>query len=366
MFEVIVSGNRSSLIVPAAILEAFVKLVAVVAVATKLPLTVTSLNVDIPEFTLILDVITAGNLASLIVPVSILLASVKLVAVVAVPVRVPDTVKVVTDISLKDDDPSTAVMFEVIVSGNRSSLIVPAAILEAFVKLVAVVAVATKLPPTVTLLNVEIPDDISMFEVIKFGNLASLIVPVVIFAASVKLVAVVAVPVRVSDTVKVVTDISLKDDDPEFTLILDVIKSGNLSSLIVPVIIFAPFSRLVAVVAVPVKSLTIGSGSLSLLIVPPRIFPPSISVVADAAVPVTLPATVPVKVPSNDVAVTTPVGTLIPDSFKLIPIPVMNTLPNVPIPTILTPCPTTLPSISPVTLPVKFPSNVVAVTIPAS
>ena len=234
-------------------------------------------------------------------------------------------------------------------------------------RLVAVVAVATKLPPTVTLLNVESPVDISIFEVIVFGNLASLIVPVVILAASARLLAVSAIPVITSVTDSVLIPTMENVEIPESTLILDVIKSGNLASLIVPVVIFAPFARLVAVVAVPVKFFpTIVVGSLSLLIVPPRIFPASISVVADAAVPVTLPSIVPTKFPSKDVAVITPVGTLIPDSFKVIPIPVMNTVPNVPTPTMLIPCPTVFPSISPVTFPVKFPSNVVAVTTPAS
>ena len=43
------------------------------------------------------------------------------------------------------------------------------------------------------------------------------------------------------------------DDIPLAILTLEVIKSGNLSSLIVPVVILAPFAKFVAVVAVPVK-----------------------------------------------------------------------------------------------------------------
>ena len=341
ILEVIVLGNLASSIVPAMILAAFVNsvaVVAVVAVPVNVPVTVKLSNVDVPDGAVTLEVITAGNLASLIVPVVMLAPSAKLFAVVAVPVKVPDTANVVTSISLKEEDPSTALMLEVIVSGNLASLIVPAVILAPLARLVAVVAVATKLPPTVTLLNVESPLDISIFEVIVAGNLASLIVPVVMLAASARLLAVAAIPVITSVTDSVLIPTVAKVEIPESTLILDVIKSGNLASLIVPLRILAPFARLVAVVAVPVKFFpTIVAGNLSLLIVPPRIFPASISVVADAAVPVTLPSIVPTKFPSKDVAVTTPEGTLIPDSFKVIPIPVMNTVPNVPTPTILIP-----------------------------
>ena len=322
------------------ILAAFARLVAVVAVVAvpvNVPVTVKSSNVDVPDGAVIFEVITAGNLASLIVPVVILAASAKLVAVVAVPVKVPDTVKVVTVISLNDEDPSVALILEVIVLGNLASLIVPSVILAPFARLVAVVAVATKLPPTVTLLNVESPVDISIFEVITAGNLASLIVPVVILAASARLLAVSAIPVITSVTDNVVIPTMEKVEIPESTLILDVIKSGNLASLIVPVVMLAASAKLVAVDAVPVRFATIVVGNLSLLIVPPSIFPASISVVADDAVPVTLPSIVPTKFPSKDVAVITPVGTLIPDSFKVIPIPVRNKLPNVPTPTILTP-----------------------------
>jgi len=44
---------------------------------------------------------------------------------------------------------------------------------------------------------------------------------------------------------------------PLLISILDVIKSGNLSSLMVPVVIFAPSAKLVAVVAVPLKDAVI-------------------------------------------------------------------------------------------------------------
>ena len=55
-------------------------------------------------------------------------------------------------------------------------------------------------------------------------------------------------------------------DTPDTTLIFDVIKSGNLSSLIVPVRILAPSFKLVALVAVPVRLA---------VIVPALKFPPA-------------------------------------------------------------------------------------------
>ena len=263
ILEVIVSGNLASSIVPVVMLAPSANLVAVVAVPVNVPVTVKLSNSDVPVGAVIFEVITAGNLSSLIVPVVMLPPSAKLVAVDAVPVKVPDTVKVVTSISLNDDDPSITLMLEVIVSGNLSSLIVPAVILAPFARLVAVVAVATKLPPTVTLLNVESPVDISIFEVIVAGNLSSLIVPVVMLAPSAKLLAVAAIPEITSVTFSVVIPTVEKVEIPEDTLILDVIKSGNLSSLIVPVVMLAPSARFVAVVAVPVISDSIVPGSLS-------------------------------------------------------------------------------------------------------
>ena len=77
--------------------------------------------------------------------------------------------------------------------------------------------------------------------------------------------AVVAVPVKLPENVVAVmipADIvmsvstlsSVKVETPEEALMFDVIKSGNLASSIVPVVILAPSAKLVAVVAVPVTS----------------------------------------------------------------------------------------------------------------
>ena len=120
------------------------KLVAVVAVPDKFP---TKLDaVIIPVGLLIL----LGSLSLLIVPVVILAPSAKLVAVVAVPVTSPTNVVAVKI-------PETALMpVELIVTAD----------------------------PTTRASTVEIPLDILIFDVIKSGSLASLIVPVVILAPS--------------------------------------------------------------------------------------------------------------------------------------------------------------------------------------
>ena len=159
-------------------------------------------------------------------------ASARLVAVDAVPVNVPLTVRLLTT-----DVPDDELILDVIKSGNLASSIVPVVIFAPFARLVAVVAVVAvpvNVPVTVKLSNSDVPDGAVIFEVITAGNLASLIVPVVIFAPFARLVAVVAVPVNVPDTVNVVTSISLKEEDPSVALILEVIVLGNLASLIVP------------------------------------------------------------------------------------------------------------------------------------
>jgi hypothetical protein len=60
------------------------------------------------------------------------------------------------------------------------------------------------------------------------------------------------VKVRLSIVALVASNVAT-DDIPDAILIFDVMRSGNLSSLIVPVVILAPSARLVAVVAVPVR-----------------------------------------------------------------------------------------------------------------
>jgi len=110
---------------------------------------------------------------------------------------------------------------------------------------------------------------------------------------------------------------------PDAILILDVIKSGNLSSLIVPVVMFAALDKLVAVVAVPVRFavmvpalklpepslntivdsvlaevapvLTVNVAAPELLyVVEPLIpLPEVLSVSVLSSVPVTIPATIP-------------------------------------------------------------------------
>ena len=65
---------------------------------------------------------------------------------------------------------------------------------------------------------------------------------------------VVAVIMPADIVIAVPTLSSVKVETPEEALIFDVIILGNLSSLIVPVVIFAPSERFVAIVAVPVTS----------------------------------------------------------------------------------------------------------------
>ena len=86
---------------------------------------------------------------------------------------------------------------------------------------------------------------------------------------------VVAVMMPADIVIAVPTLSSVKVETPEEALIFDVIKSGNLASLIVPVVIFAPSERFVAVVAIPI----------TFPVTLPVIFP--IKVVADI-IPVTL------------------------------------------------------------------------------
>ena len=72
-------------------------------------------------------------------------------------------------------------------------------------------------------------------------------------SVSMLVIAVPLVKVRLSIVALVASSVAT-DDIPLAILTLEVIKSGNLSSLIVPVVILAPFAKFVAVVAVPVTS----------------------------------------------------------------------------------------------------------------
>jgi hypothetical protein len=69
---------------------------------------------------------------------------------------------------------------------------------------------------------------------------------------STDVIAVPLVKVRLSIVALVASNVAT-DDIPDAILIFDVMRSGNLSSLIVPVVILAPSARFVAVVAVPVR-----------------------------------------------------------------------------------------------------------------
>ena len=71
-------------------------------------------------------------------------------------------------------------------------------------------------------------------------------------SVSILVIAVPLVKVRLSIVAFVASSVAT-DDIPLTILTLEVIKSGNLSSLIVPVVMLAPFAKFVAVVAVPVR-----------------------------------------------------------------------------------------------------------------
>ena len=103
---------------------------------------------------------------------------------------------------------------------------------------------------TLSSLKVETPEEALMFDVIKSGNLASSIVPVSNISTTCQIsccscgssyitsyitTKVVAVTIPADIVIAVPTLSSVKVDTPEEALMFDVIKSGNLSSLIVPV-----------------------------------------------------------------------------------------------------------------------------------
>jgi len=85
-------------------------------------------------------------------------------------------------------------------------------------------------------------------------------------------IAVPLVKVRLSIVALVESNVAT-EDIPDAMLILDVIKSGNLSSLIVPVVILAPSARLVAVVAVPVTLPVMSPTKLVAVTTPATLYP---------------------------------------------------------------------------------------------
>ena len=127
---------------------------------------------------------------------------------------------------------------------------------------------------------------------------------------------VVAVMMPADIVIAVPTLSSVKVETPEEALIFDVIKSGNLASLIVPVVIFAPSDKLVAVVAIPVTFPVRFPMNVVAVTIPADIViaVPTLSSVKVEIPPFTLPFTLPVILPKKVVAVTIPVTSTLPNT----------------------------------------------------
>ena len=90
---------------------------------------------------------------------------------------------------------------------------------------------------TLSLLIVDIPATVETLDVIKFGSLSSLIIPVVIFAPSESLVASDAIPVRlpiIDGAVRVpVTSASVSVENPETTRLFVLVRPVIVAPLFV-------------------------------------------------------------------------------------------------------------------------------------